>query len=85
MISGMTQAEAEEYATDNPMQLSLFYDIGRGGFAIDAEAVGNTLYTIFSGYRNSGRNNIERIMPSLPRHYSYIKLMIFGGGTHAPI
>lgn len=50
MISGMTQAEAEEYATDNPMQLSLFYDIGRGGFAIDAEAVGNTpLYNPFQG------------------------------------
>nr|DAL26587.1 MAG TPA_asm: hypothetical protein [Caudoviricetes sp.] len=36
MISGMTQAEAEKYATNNPIQLSLFYDIGRGGFAVDA-------------------------------------------------
>lgn len=50
MISGMTQSQAEEYAVDNPMQLSLFYDIGRGGFAIDAEAVGNTpLYNPYTG------------------------------------
>lgn len=50
MLSGMTKDEAENYAVDNPMQLSLFYDIGRGGFAIDAETVGNTpLYNPYTG------------------------------------
>lgn len=50
MISGMTQAEAEKYAIDKPMQLSLFYDIGLGGFAVDAGAVGNAIiYNPFDG------------------------------------
>lgn len=42
MISGMTQAEAEHIASTEPMKLELFYDIGRGVFAVEAEAVGNT-------------------------------------------
>lgn len=52
MISGMTQAEAEKYAIDNPLQLSLFYDIGLGGFAVDAEAIvgHTTIYNPLSGY-----------------------------------
>ena len=50
MISGMTQTEAEKYAANNPMQLSLFYDIGRGGFAVDAVFVDQAdLYNPFTG------------------------------------
>lgn len=50
MISGMTQAEAEKYAIDHPMQLSLFYDIGRGGFAVDAVFIDQaTPYNPFTG------------------------------------
>lgn len=43
MISGLSQEQAEHIASTEPMKLELFYDIGRGIFAIDAEAVGNTL------------------------------------------
>ena len=33
-----------------PLKLELFYDVGRGSFAIDAEAVGNTpLYNPYTG------------------------------------
>ena len=50
MISGMTRAQAEHYAITRPMQLSLFYDIGRGAFAVDSEAVDNTpLYNPYTG------------------------------------
>ena len=48
--SGLPQSEAEKFAASTPLQLELFYDIGRGGFAIDAEAVGNTpLYNPYTG------------------------------------
>lgn len=50
MISGLSQAEAEEIVSSTPLKLELFYDIGRGSFAIDAEAVGNTpLYNPYTG------------------------------------
>lgn len=50
MISGMTRAQAERYAITRPMQLSLFYDIGRGAFAVDSEAVDNTpIYNPYTG------------------------------------
>lgn len=50
MISGMTRDQAEHYAITRPMQLSLFYDIGRGAFAVDSEAVDNTLiYNPYTG------------------------------------
>ncbi len=50
MISGMTWAQAEQYATTHPIQLSLFYDIGRGAFAVDSEAVDKTpLYNPYTG------------------------------------
>lgn len=42
MSSGLPQSEAEKFVASTPLKLELFYDIGRGGFAIDAEAVGNT-------------------------------------------
>lgn len=42
MISGLSQEQAEHIASTEPMKLELFYDIGRGIFAVDAEAVGNT-------------------------------------------
>lgn len=42
MISGLSKEQAEHIASTEPMKLELFYDIGRGIFAIDAEAVGNT-------------------------------------------
>lgn len=48
--SGLPQAEAEKVVTSTPLKLELFHDIGFGGFAIDAEAVGNTpLYNPYSG------------------------------------
>lgn len=50
MLSGMSQKEAEKTIASTPLQLSLFYDVGRGAFAIDAEAVGNAiLYNPYSG------------------------------------
>lgn len=48
--SGLSQAEAERFIASAPMKLELFYDVELGGFAIDAEAVGNTpLYNPYTG------------------------------------
>lgn len=50
MNSGLPQSEAEKFAASTPLQLELFYNIALGGFAIDAEAVGNTpLYNPYTG------------------------------------
>lgn len=50
MLSGLSQEEAERVVSTTPMELELFYEIGLGGFAIDAEAVGNTpLYSPYTG------------------------------------
>lgn len=50
MNSGLPQAEAEKVVASTSLKLELFYDIGRGGFAIDTEAVGNTpLYNPYTG------------------------------------
>lgn len=50
MLSGLSQAEAEKFVASTSLQLELFYDIGLGAFAIDAEAVGNTpLYNPYTG------------------------------------
>lgn len=50
MLAGLSQEKAEQMIATTPLQLSLFYDIGRGVFAIDAEAVGNTpLYNPYTG------------------------------------
>ena len=50
MSSGLPQSEAEQFVASTPLKLELFYDIGLGGFAIDAEAVGNTpLYNPYTG------------------------------------
>lgn len=50
MLSGLSQEEAERIVSTTPMELELFYEIGLGGFAIDAEAVGNTpLYSPYTG------------------------------------
>lgn len=50
MLSGLSQEEAEQVVSTTPMKLELFYEIGLGGFAIDAEAVGNTpLYSPYTG------------------------------------
>ena len=48
--SGLPQSEAEKFVASTPLKLELFYDIDRGGFAIDAEAVGNMpLYNPYTG------------------------------------
>ncbi len=48
--SGLPQPEAEKFVVSTALQLELFFDIGRGGFAVDAEAVGNTpLYNPYTG------------------------------------
>lgn len=50
MLSGLSQEKAEKLVASTPLQLELFYDIGLGAFAIDAEAVGNTpLYNPYTG------------------------------------
>ena len=50
MSSGLPQPEAEKFVVSTALQLELFYDIGRGGFAVDAEAVGNApLYNPYTG------------------------------------
>lgn len=52
MLSGLSQEEAERIVSTTPMELELFYEIGLGGFAIDAEAVGNTpLYSPYTGIK----------------------------------
>lgn len=49
-LSGLSQEEAEKFVASTPLQLELFYDVGLGAFAIDAEAVGNTpLYNPYTG------------------------------------
>lgn len=52
MLSGLSQPEAERIASTEPIKLELFYDIGRGAFAVDAEAVGNT--PLFNPYTAEG-------------------------------
>lgn len=48
--SGLPQSEAEKFVASTPLKLELFYDIGRGSFAVDAETVGNTpLYNPYTG------------------------------------
>lgn len=50
MLSGLPQAEAEQTVSSEPLKMELFYDVERGGFAIDAEAIGNTpLYNPYTG------------------------------------
>lgn len=50
MLSGLPQQEAEKFVASTPQKLELFYDVGLGAFAIDAEAVGNTpLYNPYTG------------------------------------
>lgn len=50
MLSGLSQAEAEHSASNEPLKLELFYDVALGAFAINAEAVGNTpLYHPYTG------------------------------------
>lgn len=50
MNSGLPQPEAEKFVVSTALQLELFYDIGRGSFAVDAEAVGNApLYNPYTG------------------------------------
>jgi hypothetical protein len=48
MSSGMTRQEAEEYVRITPLCMELLYDIGRGLFAVESEAVANT--HIFNPY-----------------------------------
>lgn len=50
MLSGLSQEEAERVVSTTPLELELFYEIGLGAFAIDAEAVSNTpLYSPYTG------------------------------------
>ena len=44
VLSGLPQQEAEKFVVSTPQKLELFYDVDLGAFAIDAEAVGNTLF-----------------------------------------
>lgn len=46
--SGMTEDEAKRHITQEPMVLELFYDIGRGLFTVESEAVDNT--SIYNPY-----------------------------------
>jgi hypothetical protein len=48
MSSGMTRTEAEEYVRTTPLCMEIHYDIGRGLFAVESEAVDNT--EIFNPY-----------------------------------
>ena len=45
---GMPRQEAEEYVRTTPICLEVYYDIGRGLFAVESEAVDNT--EIFNPY-----------------------------------
>lgn len=50
MLSGLSQEEAERIVSTTPMELELFYEIGLGAFAIDAEAVGcSPLHSPYTG------------------------------------
>ncbi len=48
MSGGMSRREAEEYVRTTPICLEVYYDIGRGLFAVESEAVDNT--EIFNPY-----------------------------------
>ena len=74
MISGMTRVEAERYAITRPMQLSLFYNIGRGAFAVDSEAVGETpLYNPYTGEEIPEETEVEE--------YAEVSFMLPNGET----
>ena len=50
MSGGMTRLEAEEYVRTTPICLEVYYDIGRGLFAVESEAVDNTeIFNPFTG------------------------------------
>lgn len=50
MLSGLSQEEAEKDVAKTPIQMELFYDVGRGLFAIEADAIGCTpLYNPYTG------------------------------------
>lgn len=50
MRSGMTEAEAKHHITQVPMVLELFYDVGRGLFAVESETVDSTsIYNPYTG------------------------------------
>jgi hypothetical protein len=50
MYSGMSRREAEESVSDTPVILELFYDTGRGLFAVESEAVLDTaIYNPYTG------------------------------------
>lgn len=40
MSSGLTREEAEKTVLTTPIQIELFYDIGRGLFAVESEPIG---------------------------------------------
>lgn len=48
LTSGMSKEAAEKHLLQNPLQLELFYDIGQGLFAVEAEAIDST--PIFNPY-----------------------------------
>lgn len=39
MLSGLPQQEAEKFVASTPQKLELFYNVGLGAFAVDAEVV----------------------------------------------
>lgn len=39
LLSGMTREEAEVYLLKTPIPMELYYDIGRGLFAVESEAI----------------------------------------------
>lgn len=69
-LSGLSQEEAEKFVASTPLQLELFYDVGLGAFAIDAEAVGNTpLYNPFTAKEIQDETNLEesdKVIYTLP-------------------
>ena len=48
MSGGMTRLEAEEYVRTTPICLEVYYDIGRGLFAVESEPIESI--TVFNPY-----------------------------------
>lgn len=65
LTTGMTKEEAELYLLQSPIQLELFYDLDRGLFAVESEAVESCeIYNPYTGREIPNDNLPSREDPS---------------------
>lgn len=64
MTSGLSREEAEGYVLGTPLPMEFFYDIGRGLFAVESEAVTNTpVYNPYTGREIPEQEETEQETP----------------------